>query len=349
MAKKVIDVSEFQGEIDWDKVKKTGIEGAIIRVGFGSDITSQDDKYVERNIEECEKVGIPIGVYLFSYANTVGKSSSEAEHTLRLVAGHKLPLGVWYDIEDNATSGSVGKEMLTNIINTYCNTIKNAGYEVGVYASLSWLNNKIENSIKNTYPIWVAQYYKECQYEGKYVLWQYTSSEKVDGINGNCDMNYYYGEIEENKPATETTEKKSVTEIAKEVIDGKWGNGEDRKNKLEKAGYNYNSVQNKVNELLGATNKKTNKEIAKEVIDGKWGNGNDRKEKLEKAGYDYNAVQEEVNKLLGANTSKTYTVKSGDTLSSIASKYNTTVAKLVKDNNIKNANLIYVGQKIVIK
>ena len=221
MSKKVIDVSEFQGNIDWKKVKESGIEGAILRVGFGMDMTSQDDKYIERNIQECEKVGIPIGVYLFSYANTVGKASSEAEHTLRLVAGHKLPLGVWYDIEDNATSGAVGKVALTNIINTYCNIIKNAGYKVGIYASLNWLNNKIEEQVQNIYPIWVAQYYKECEYKKTYVMWQYTSSGKVDGISGRVDMNYYYEEIENNelsKPSKPEKPNKHIIDT-----DGKWG------------------------------------------------------------------------------------------------------------------------------
>ena len=93
-----------------------------------------------------------------SYANTIEKARSEAEHTLRFLKGHKINLGVWYDIEDNNTSGKVSKEMLTNIINTYCNTIKNEGYYVGVYASVSWLKNKIERQIKNNFPIWVAQY-----------------------------------------------------------------------------------------------------------------------------------------------------------------------------------------------
>lgn len=341
---KGIDVSEFQGSINWDKVKADGIEFAILRVGFGMDVTSQDDKYIERNISECERIGMPFGVYLFSYANTVDKAKSEAEHTLRLIKNHKLALGVWYDIEDNNTSGSVSKETLTNIINTYCNTIKNAGYDVGIYASLNWLENKIEASVQEKWPVWVAQYYKECQYKKDYVVWQYASDGKVDGINGNCDMNYFYGELEEST----TTDKKSVDELAQEVLDGKWGDGEDRKKRLEAAGYNYNAVQNRVNEML-AKPKKSVTEVAKDVINGKYDNGDERKKKLEAEGYDYDEVQAKVNQLLGANVTKTYTVKSGDTLSAIASKYKTTVAKLVKDNNIKNANLIYVGQKIVIK
>ena len=219
---KGIDVSEFQGQIDWNKVKNDGIEFAILRVGFGMDIKSQDDKYIERNIEECERLSIPFGVYLFSYANTVDKAKSEAEHTLRLIKGHKLALGVWYDIEDNNTSGSVGKETLTNIINIYCNTIKNAEYDVGIYANLNWLENKIEASVQEKWSVWVAQYNSECQYKKDYVIWQYSSSGKVDGISGNVDMNYYYGELDSSIDEDTSNEKE---EPKKHIIDvdGKWG------------------------------------------------------------------------------------------------------------------------------
>ena len=222
---KGIDVSEYQGKIDWDKVKANGIEFAILRVGFGMDEKSQDDEYIERNIEECERVGIPIGVYLFSYANTVGKASSEAEHTLRLVAGHKLPMGVWYDIEDTKTSGSISKSLLTDIINKYCGIIQEAGYNVGIYANLNWLNNKIDSSLQDKYPIWVAQYNSTCDYKKDYVMWQYTSNGKVDGIKGKVDMNYYYKEV----PKTEKKENKKEDQKDKLDVDGKWGSATTKK------------------------------------------------------------------------------------------------------------------------
>lgn len=221
MAIKGIDVSEFQGNIDWNKVKSDGIKFAILRVGFGMDIKSQDDKCIERNISECERLGIPFGVYLFSYANTLTKASSEAEHTLRIVAGHKVPMGVWYDIEDSKTSGSVDKSYLTQIIDKYCSIIKEAGYDVGIYANLNWLENKIEKYVQDKYKVWVAQYYKECQYEGKYLIWQYTSSGKVNGISGNVDMNYYYGELEESTPVKEPSKEEPKKHIVD--VDGKWG------------------------------------------------------------------------------------------------------------------------------
>ena len=195
MSKKGIDVSEFQGKIDWEKVKNDGIEFAILRCGYGMDFSNQDDVEYERNANECERLGIPYGVYLMSYANTVEKARSEAKHVLRLIEGRKISLGVWYDIEDNGTSGAINKETLTNIINTFCNTIKNAGYKVGVYANLNWLENKIEKTIKDNYDIWVAQYYSKCEYEGKYIMWQHTSSGKVNGISTNVDMNILYKDL----------------------------------------------------------------------------------------------------------------------------------------------------------
>ena len=217
MSKKGIDVSEFQGKIDWEKVKNDGIEFAILRCGYGMDFSNQDDVEYERNANECERLGIPYGVYLMSYANTVEKARSEAEHVLRLIEGRKISLGVWYDIEDNGTSGAINKETLTNIINTFCNTIKNAGYKVGVYASLNWLENKIERIIRDNYDIWVAQYYSKCEYEGKYIMWQHTSSGKVNGISTNVDMNILYEDLPVINNNDNNNSKTNNSEIVKSL------------------------------------------------------------------------------------------------------------------------------------
>lgn len=217
MSKKGIDVSEFQGKIDWEKVKNDGIEFAILRCGYGMDFSNQDDVEYERNANECERLGIPYGVYLMSYANTVEKARSEAKHVLRLIEGHKISLGVWYDIEDNGTSGAINKETLTNIINTFCNTIKNAGHRVGVYANLNWLENKIEKTIKDNYDIWVAQYYSKCEYEGKYIMWQHTSSGKVNGISTNVDMNILYEDLPVINNNDNNNSKTNNSEIVKSL------------------------------------------------------------------------------------------------------------------------------------
>ena len=217
MSKKGIDVSEFQGKIDWEKVKNSGVEFAILRCGYGMDFSNQDDVEYERNANECERLGIPYGVYLMSYANTVEKARSEAKHVLRLIEGRKISLGVWHDIEDNRTSGAINKETLTNIINTFCNTIKNAGHKVGVYANLNWLENKIEKTIKDNYDIWVAQYYSKCEYEGKYIMWQHTSSGKVNGISTNVDMNILYKDLPVINNNDNNNSKTNNSEIVKSL------------------------------------------------------------------------------------------------------------------------------------
>lgn len=165
---------------------------------------------------------------------------------------------------------------------------------------------------------------------------------------------YNYGEVQDKvneilNSGSTSQPQKSIEEVAKEVINGDWGNGEDRKQRLEAAGYNYSEVQDKVNEILniGAPSqpKKSIEEIAREVINGDWGNGEDRKQRLEAAGYNYRAVQDKVRDLLDIR----YIVKPGDNLTAIANRYGTTVNRLVQDNNIANPNLIFPGQTIVIK
>ena len=350
MAIKGIDVSEFQGNINWDKVKADGIKFAILKLAniYDYDTNYKDSKF-DTNYKEAKKRGIKIGAYIYNYCNTVDTLKKGLEWAIGKLDGRKLDLPLYLDMEDKDIQGET-KASLTEQCNEFAKYVESKGYRAGVYANVNWLKNELNpNDFDKDISVWVAQYYKECQYEGDYDIWQYSSSGKVSGISGNCDMNYLYNEdIIKESSSTETTDKKSVDELAQEVIDGKWGDGEDRKKRLEAAGYNYNAVQNRVNEML-AKPKKSVTEVAKNVINGKYGNGDERKKKLEAEGYDYDQVQAKVNQLLGANTTKTYTVKSGDTLSGIASKYKTTVAKLVKDNNIKNANLIYPGQKIVIK
>lgn len=154
--------------------------------------------------------------------------------------------------------------------------------------------------------------------------------------------------------ASAKTNNKTVDELANEVIAGKWDSGDKRKQLLTSAGYDYSAIQTRVNELLSKSSspQKTTEEIAKEVIAGKWGNGDERKKKLTAAGYDYDSVQLLVNALMSgtsASNSVYYTVRAGDTLSSIANKYGTTYQAIAKLNNISNPNLIYAGQRLRIK
>lgn len=189
--KKGIDVSEHQGKINWDAVKKSGIDFAIIRCGYGSDYKSQDDSYFDYNTKECERLGIPYGVYLYSYANSISKAKSEAAHTLRLLRGKHPTYPIYYDLEDKVVSAT-GKNNIINMAEIYCSTIESNGYRAGIYANLSWWNNKLNSSNLNKYDKWIAQWNSKCTYNGDYRLWQCTSNGAVSGINGRVDLNFEF-------------------------------------------------------------------------------------------------------------------------------------------------------------
>lgn len=189
---KGIDVSVHQGIIDWAKVKEDGIDYAILRCGYGSDMAYQDDGQFRRNASECERLGIPYGVYLYSYANTMDKANSEADHVLRLIKAHKFDYPVYYDLEDANTTGKCSKDMIADMAEAFCNKIQKAGYKVGIYANLNWFNNYLTDSRFDKWDKWVAQYASKCTYKGKYTMWQYTDKGTVKGIKGGVDMNYCY-------------------------------------------------------------------------------------------------------------------------------------------------------------
>ena len=352
---KGIDVSSYQGTIDWAKVKKEGYKFAIIRLGIGDNIESQDDTQLRNNINGCKKNGIPYAFYLVSYAERLEGSESvqsEIAHTQRLIQG-TTPFAIFYDMEIDATS-NLGKGTLTNFAIKYCDYFKNLGYQVGVYANKNWFTNYLDyNLLKSKgYKIWLAHYGVnqpglDCD------IWQYTDKGVVSGITANTvDLNTMYNDFTQSGQQT----TKSITEIAQEVISGKWGNGNDRKTRLTNAGYNYNEVQSKVNELLGSSNNVTTYTVKSgDTLSGIASKYGTTYQKLA----EYNNISNpnrinvgQVIKIPSSNTynnKQYYTVKSGDTLSGIAKKYNTTVTKLVNLNNIKNKNLIYVGQTIKVK
>ena len=492
--KKAIDVSDYQGAIDWGKVKATGIDYAIIKSSLGSDLPSQVDAFFHQNVKACIKNNIAFGTYHFAYFVNEQKAKEEADFACRLAEEYKqyvkfIALDVEGDSERYAKAMGYSPNW-TKCCLAFLERVKSKGFTPVLYSNQSWLESKLDKSQFSKYKLWYAAYGAD---KPKYscAIWQYGDSGKVSGVNGNVDMNYVYdesifkstvqttvkspiksseqaktiqisndlntfmtvaesykgrngnyvcntklklgmivdwcaysisaimkdcgfigkyqggiygyasdaaredngkygewfkkgtkapqkgdyimfryasftnpldkysashvgivkavngdkittleGNVDGNnsnwaatstfkektrylnsadvysfyrpkwqyttvtapkteaKTNNETTKKKTVDELAKEVINGQWGAGEERKSKLTKAGYNYNAVQSKVNELLKVKNLKSVDVVAKEVIDGKWGNGDDRKKKLTESGYNYSEVQNKVNQLL---------------------------------------------------
>ncbi len=193
---KIIDVSYHNGDIDWEKVKASGlVAGAILRCGYGQDMESHDDKKFKEYADACTKLGIPFGIYLYSYAKNTAMAESEAQHTLRLIKGYKLDLPVFFDSEQNGTENVAHDNSLA-----YCKKIEEAGYKVGIYASESWYNSYMSD-IKQ-YPLWIAKYGKnDGEPHNKPTIdniyaWQYTSRGTVPGIKaGSLDMSILYADI----------------------------------------------------------------------------------------------------------------------------------------------------------
>lgn len=185
-----IDVSYANGKIDWSKVKGTA-DFAILRCGFGGDYKNQDDVQFFNNVKGCQENAIPFGVYLYSYATSVEKAKSEAEHTLRLIKGLNFKLPVFLDLEEPRIS-ALGKTRVLEIAKTFCEIIEKAGYTYGTYANKNWFANYLTDPWYDTKIKWLAQYNDTVTYEGSYDIWQYTSSGVIDGLGGRFDFNRSY-------------------------------------------------------------------------------------------------------------------------------------------------------------
>lgn len=193
---KGMDISTWQGKIskaNFEKAKNAGIKYVILRLGYtgsSSNKPTLDDTF-ENNYKNAIAAGLPVGIYFYSLATTEAKAKEEANFCITHLKDKKITYPVYIDMEDPKKQGKQSKSTLAAVCNSFCNTIKAAGYIPGVYASLSWFNNKIGN-ITATHTKWVAQYNKTCDYKGAYDMWQYSSSESVPGIASKTDVNYCY-------------------------------------------------------------------------------------------------------------------------------------------------------------
>lgn len=192
-----IDVSKWNGDIDWDKVKADGVEFVMIRCGYrGTTMGSliEDPNFLV-NIRGAKAAGLDVGVYFFTQAINEVEAVEEASMVIALCEGYELDYPVMIDSEGaggNGRADSLDVETRTKVCKAFCETIENAGYEAGVYASRSWYNANLEVNKLEKYRIWLAEYRSTPLYSGYYDMWQYTSKGKVDGIEGNVDLNISY-------------------------------------------------------------------------------------------------------------------------------------------------------------
>lgn len=192
-----IDVSKWNGEIDWDKVRNAGVQYAIVRAGYrGSKSGSLvEDPFFEANMKGAAASGMPVGIYFFTQAINEVEAVEEASVVLSLIRDYKIDYPVFIDTEGAGGEGradGLDPETRTLVCEAFCRTIENAGYDAGVYASRNWYNNNLYAQRLENYVIWLAEYRSAPLYQGYYRMWQYTSKGRIDGIAGNVDMNISY-------------------------------------------------------------------------------------------------------------------------------------------------------------
>ena len=260
-----IDVSTHQNSIDWKTVAKSK-KFAIIRAGYGKGTI---DDFWERNYKGAKAAGMKVGAYWYSYANSVDVAKQEAKSFLKALEGKQFEWPVYYDIEEQSIFNN---NLQNSIAKAFCDILESHKYFCGIYSSANPLTYSFNSDIKNKYTIWVAHYgVSRPSYSGSYGIWQ-TGYGKVNGVNGDCDMDIGYVDFEpimknggfngfsggDDTPVIipdpepdDGCDGKSITEVANEVIQGLWGNGQDRFNSLTAAGCDYDAVQAEVNRILG--------------------------------------------------------------------------------------------------
>jgi len=187
---KGIDVSKHQGYIDWQKVKKSGVDFAMLRAGYGK-YFNQKDPLFERNYENAKKAGVKVGAYWYSYAKSVDDAVKEADAFLKIIKGKQFEMPVAFDIEEKSQAQR-GKSFVSSLIKAFCQRVEGSGYFVSIYASKSWFDTLIDDECKKKYDTWLARWGASPDYNGNIGMWQNSASGKIGGVMGNCDTDIAY-------------------------------------------------------------------------------------------------------------------------------------------------------------
>lgn len=293
-----VDVSSWQGGVDYGAIAKSGAEFVIIRTGYGETI----DREFKKHVEGCLAAGLPYGYYHYSYARDEKQARREAAACVKAISRYPAPsYPVFFDAEESGIAKALGRGAMTDVALAFVEAVEDAGYPSGIYANPSWLENEYEKSrLIGNVDIWLAHWTwspdKPSPYDYAQRMWQW-GTVSIGGYSVDADICYVdYPALTSMWYAERSG--KSLERVAREVLGGDWGNGAERAEKLKAAGYDYAAVQAEVNRLLAAKSKKSVDEIVVEVVRGLWGYGSERKERLEAAGYDYGEVQKRVNELI---------------------------------------------------
>lgn len=311
MSKKFgVDISVWQKRIDFEKLKAEGVEFVIARAMYGN---AKDTEF-ENNYFKAQNSKMPFGCYQWGRASNPAQAREEAQILYEnCLKGKKFEYPIYYDVEDSILM-NLGVQELTEVIKAWAEYLEDRGYFVGVYMNQSAFNNEVNGEeLQKLYSQWRAYWTTENN-KPNCDMWQFggeTNLIKSNMVAGYiCDQDYAYIDFES-------------------IIRQKGLNG--------------------FGAELSRKVMKSNEEIANEIREGKWGNGEARRQALLIEGYNYFAIQQIVTRLVNENKEQYYTIQKGDTLSSIAQKFNTTVSQLSNWNNIKNINLIIAGKTIRVK
>lgn len=189
---KGIDVSKYQGVVDWAKVKESGVQFAILRAGYGRAI-KQVDPFFATNYKGCKAAGMPVGAYWYSYADDIAAAKLEAQTCLEAIRDKQFEFPIWFDQEYETKIKALTDQQRTDIVKTFCDTLEAAGYYTGIYCSRDWLQNYLIADQLKAYDVWVAAYGKTAgSVPLPYGMWQYSSTGRVPGISGNVDLDIAY-------------------------------------------------------------------------------------------------------------------------------------------------------------